>query len=274
MPELPEVETVRRVLEPQLSSRKIESVSLLNAHVIAHPAADAFIAGLCGQTITALDRRGKYLIIRFESSDRILVHLRMTGALLVTPNDDPLNKHLHIALQLNNAQQLRFYDQRRFGRMWFFRKDETDSISGVQHLGLEPSDPALTGSFLASHLQSSRRAIKTCLLDQSIVAGIGNIYADESLHAAGISPALPANQLTEAQWECLAQTIPTIISFATEKNAISPADYLFGRGSDYRNTPFLAVYGRAGTPCRRCGELLSRTVIGGRGTVFCPNCQH
>lgn len=273
MPELPEVETVRRVLSPQLCERTVTRIFLFNTQIIAHPAPDDFCQAVSGERIVRLDRRGKFLIIVFQSGDHLVLHLRMTGALFVAPAAFPPDRHLHIIFELDDGHQLRYVDQRRFGRFWFFRKNEPDQLSGILHLGLEPFDKRLDGAYLFSHWHGSRRAIKACLLDQSVVAGIGNIYADETLFAVHIHPAAPACTLSNTQFDMLAKQIPQTLLYAIEKNAISPAEYLTGRGSDYRNTPFLSVYDRAGAPCPYCGQALLKTTVAGRGTVYCPNCQ-
>lgn len=273
MPELPEVETIRRVIAPQICGAAISAVSLFSPAVIAHPQAEAFAAALKGQRITAVDRRGKYLIFRLQNGGRVLLHLRMTGCLLVTPSDWPCEKHTHVVFDLDNGRALRFSDLRRFGRFWYFEQAEEDAISGLSKLGVEPFDPALTGAYLAARLSKSRRCIKECLLDQTVVAGIGNIYADETLFRAGIRPQTPACALSEAQWALLAREIPQMIAFAIEKNAISAEDYLQTRGQDYRNTPFLQVYGHGKEPCPRCGQTLIKATVGGRGTVWCATCQ-
>ncbi|MCM1046847.1 MAG: bifunctional DNA-formamidopyrimidine glycosylase/DNA-(apurinic or apyrimidinic site) lyase [Clostridiales bacterium] len=273
MPELPEVETVKNVIEPQIRGRIIEKAEVRRKEVVAYPDADTFCRRLEGQTISHMTRRGKFLTIWLNSSDRIILHLRMTGCLLLTPPDYPEEKHTHIVLRLNSDMELRFFDTRRFGRFWFIESGGTDTYSGVEKLGLEPFDEKLTPEYLLAGCGKSRRAIKECLLDQNIVAGIGNIYSDEILFTAGIYPARPANSLKNAEWERLASIIPQSLAYFIEKNQIAPEEYLQTKGQDYRNTPFLQVYGRSGKPCLKCGETLCHTVVGGRGSVYCPKCQ-
>ncbi|MGI6736992.1 MAG: Fpg/Nei family DNA glycosylase [Anaerovoracaceae bacterium] len=340
MPELPEVETVRRVIGPQIIGRRIERVDLRRPQIAAHPDAAEFPALLSGSEITDLTRRGKFLCLRLtdgrtaadqnpkaaaretrrNTADRLIIHLRMTGSLLATPSDAPLARHTHLRLFLGSQSgpgtetkavntgttnmrtpgtdtanavpdtadaapdtadaapaasscELRFIDPRGFGRCWLLRAGEEDRFSGIAALGPEPDDPKLTGSRLRQACGQSRRAIKSCLLDQHVVAGIGNIYADEILFAAGIRPGRAARRLLVREWEDLARLIPERLKFFTEKNAISAADYLRSGGSDYRNTPWLNVYGRAGQPCRNCGQPLAHRTIGGRTSVYCPRCQ-
>lgn len=272
MPELPEVETIKRVIEPQIQGLMFEKVTVKRQEVIAYPASDEFCRLLAGQTVSRMTRRGKFLVICLESNDRIILHLRMTGCLLLTPADYPEEKHTHIIFSLSNGKELRFSDTRRFGRFWLFGKDEADS-SGIEKLGPEPLEKTITAEYLYTLLGKRKRAVKECLLDQSIIAGIGNIYSDEILFTAGIYPARPADSLSMEEYVRLAAAVPERIAYFTEKNKITPEEYLNTKGQDYRNTPFLQVYGQEGKPCPKCGETLCRIVVGGRSSTFCPNCQ-
>ncbi|WP_066687656.1 bifunctional DNA-formamidopyrimidine glycosylase/DNA-(apurinic or apyrimidinic site) lyase [Christensenella intestinihominis] len=272
MPELPEVETIRRVLEPQLAGRTITGLRLNRPDIISHPSAEAFQSSVAGARIKGMDRRGKFLFIRLEGKS-ILLHLRMTGRLLLVPSAFPEEKHTHIVFGLDNGAELRFVDPRRFGRFWLVRDGEEDTESGVHKLGPEPFDPALSAAYLQASCGQRKKAVKECLLDQSIVAGIGNIYADEILFVSKIRPERPANSLSKAEWKRLAENIPERLRYFIEKNAVTPEEYLAGNGTEYRNTPFLQVYGHEGEPCPVCGAPLCRTVIAGRGSIFCPRCQ-
>lgn len=273
MPELPEVETIRRVLEPQVQGLTIQDIGVDRPEIIEHPSADEFCGRLIGQTFDRAERRGKFLLLWLESGDYIVLHLRMTGCLLVTPADMPEEKHTHLVFRLNNGRELRFSDTRRFGRFWLLREGEEDTYSGIGKLGIEPSDPGLTAEYLMKCFGKRRKAVKECLLEQSAIAGIGNIYSDEILFAAGIYPACPADRLTSGDWGRLAETIPERIAYFIEKNQLTPEEYLEGRGKDYRNTPFLRVYGHEGKACPVCGETLRRMVVGGRSSTYCPKCQ-
>lgn len=273
MPELPEVESIRRVLEPQLRGLAVRHVTATRPEIIAHPGAEEFCGRLAGQTVDHMERRGKFLTLCLAGGDRVILHLRMTGRLLLTPADYPEEKHTHLVFQLDDGRELRFCDTRRFGRFWLFRAGETDTYSGMDRLGMEPEDARLSAEYLRSVFGKRKKAVKECLLDQSVIAGIGNIYSDEILFAARIRPTRSAGSLTEEEWERLAAAIPEQLRFFTEKNAVTPEEYLKGRGQEYRNTPFLQVYGHAGSPCPVCGEILCRTVVGGRSSVFCPACQ-
>ncbi len=273
MPELPEVETIRRALEPQLAGSVIRVVSVLHPGVIACPDAEAFAARLQGQTIREIARRGKYFIFCLGSGDRLILHLRMTGGLLIAPEDYPMEKHTHVVFCLADGRELRFTDLRRFGRFWLFAAGEEDKSSGLAKLGPEPFDPKIDAEYLKTKLGTSRRAVKECLLDQSVIAGIGNIYSDEILFAARIHPARLACDLREEEWQRLARCIPEVMGYFLEKNLVTPDEYWQDRDKDYRNTPYLRVYGRAGQPCTICRGSLLRTRIGGRSSVYCPLCQ-
>lgn len=273
MPELPEVESIRRVLEPQISGLKIVHIIARRPEIIAHPGAEEFCCCLAGQSVARMDRRGKFLILCLESGDRVVLHLRMTGCLLLTPAGHPEEKHTHLIFQMDDGRELRFSDTRRFGRFWLLRAGETDTYSGMQKLGPEPTDPGISAEYLQRKFGNRKKAIKECLLDQAMIAGIGNIYSDEILFVAHIRPSRSAGNLTEEEWERLAAVIPERIRFFTEKNVTTPEEYLKTRGEDYKNTPFLRVYGHSGEPCPYCGETLCRTVIGGRSSVYCPACQ-
>jgi formamidopyrimidine-DNA glycosylase len=273
MPELPEVETVRRVTEPQITGRCIADVTVNNAGVIAHPSAEEFCAALAGKTFTGMGRRGKFLLFSFAEGGRLVLHLRMTGQLLVTRADYPMEKHTHLILKLSDGKEMRYADMRRFGRFWYLADGEEYCVTGMDKLGPEPDDPQVTAAYLAQKCAGKKRAVKEMLLDQSVVAGIGNIYADEILFACRIHPKRLCCELSPQEISDLAVKIPQIIAFYVEKNQIPPEDYLRTGGRDYRNTPYLRVYGHAGEPCPVCGTPLEKITVGGRGSVFCPRCQ-
>ena len=270
---MPEVEAIRQVLEPQVQGLTIQDIGVHRPEIIEHPSADEFCGRLMGQTFDRAERRGKFLLFWFESGDHMVLHLRMTGCLLITPADMPEEKHTHLVFRLSNGKELRFSDTRRFGRFWLIANGEADPYSGIEKLGVEPLASECSAEYLRDRLGKRKKAIKECLLDQSIVAGIGNIYSDEILFAAKIHPARLANSLTATEWSRLAAAIPQQLAYFIKKNQMTPEEYLETKGQDYRNTPFLQAYGREGKPCSICGELLCRMVIGGRGSTYCPACQ-
>lgn len=273
MPELPEIETIKRVIGPQIQGLEIREVLINRPEVIAHPGADEFSALVTGQRIASMERRGKFLMIFLENNSHIVLHLRMTGCLLAAPADMPAEKHTHVVFLLSSGKELRFSDTRRFGRLWLLQKEEDDTYTGIRKLGPEPFSSDFNGAYLKKTLEKRRKTIKECLLDQSVIAGIGNIYSDEILFSAGIFPTAPANSLKDEDWERLGQTIPQRLSYFIEKNQLTPEEYLETKGQNYRNTPFLQVYGREGKPCPICKKPLQRKVIGGRSSVYCPHCQ-
>lgn len=273
MPELPEVETIKNVIEQQINGLVIDSITVEQPEIIAHPTAEKFCSTITGQTIASMSRRGKFMIINLNSGDCIILHLRMTGCLLVTPSDYTKENHTHIVFSLSNGMQLRFSDTRRFGRFWLIENGENDIYSGIHKLGIEPFDNMLTSDYLQEHFAKRKKAIKKCLLEQSVIAGIGNIYSDEILFKSKIHPSRPANSLTAEEWNILSKTIPDCLSYFIEKNVISADDYLETKGKEYRNTPFLQVYGHSNEPCTVCKNTLIKTIIGGRSSVYCPACQ-
>ena len=273
MPELPEVEMVKNAVAPLVCGRRIERVELPDKTVCGHPAPKEMIRALRGRVFERVERRGKFLRFLLSGGGELAVHLRMTGFLMACAADHPEEPHTRAVFHLSNGRQLRFADMRRFGRLWLIEPGETDDFTGMADLGPEPFDPCLTPRWLKGKLARSRRAIKTCLLDQSVVAGIGNIYSDEILFAARIHPLRPACSLTAPEWKRLAETIPSLMRFHVEQTRMDNDEYLRTHGREYRNTPFLRIYGHAGEPCPKCGTKLERVVVGGRSSVFCPKCQ-
>ncbi len=273
MPELPEVETITRVIEPQIRKLQINHISVYRPGIIAHPGAEDFCRRLTGQSFDHMERRGKYLIIALKSGDRIILHLRMTGRLLITPADCPIEKHTHLVIRMSNDRELRFCDTRRFGRFWLLASGETDTYSGIEKLGIEPLSADFSAEYLYNRLGKRKKSIKECLMDQSVIAGIGNIYSDEILFTSKIYPACSACSLTWEEWSRLAEVIPQCLSFFIRKNAITPEEYFQTNGQEYRSTPFLQVYGHENEPCPSCKTPLRRIVIGGRSSTFCPCCQ-
>lgn len=272
MPELPEVEMIKRVIEPQIVGQKIQKVLVNHPQVIATSLPHVFCQSLIHEQIKSMSRRGKFLMIH-TNRYHITLHLRMTGRLLVTPADYEMEKHTHIIFQFESGKELRFIDSRRFGRFWLLEKNETDKITGIHKLGPEPFDPILTAEYLQTIFARRQKTIKECLLDQRLIAGIGNIYADEILFRIKIHPRRKASSLSFPELERLAFEIPNALHYYIDKNEISETDYLHGKGKDYRNTPYLNVYGHGGDPCPICSQTLKKIVIGGRSSVYCPNCQ-
>ncbi len=273
MPEMPEVETIKRIVEPQIVGLSIDSVITNHSQVIAYPDMYRFEQKMSGQTVNRMSRRGKYLTIHFNSGDSLVLHLRMTGQLLVTPSDYPMENHTHLIFNLSNGSQIRYIDVRRLGRFWLFDKNEIDDKSGQEKLGIEPLDDKLTASYLVVRLGERKRPIKEILNEQSVIAGIGNIYSDEILYAAGIYPGKKCSDLSDKEWERLVLKIKEILNNSIETNRMSPQEYLEGKGKEYRNMSDLRVYGQKGERCKNCGSIIEKIVIGSRSSCYCPHCQ-
>jgi formamidopyrimidine-DNA glycosylase len=264
MPELPEVETIVRQLHPGLLGRRIQAVSLLWSRTLAEPAAEQFAPRLLGQSFQAIERRGKFVVFTLRP-DCLLIHLRMSGDLLLSSAETPPAAHDRLLLGLDNGQQLAFNDTRKFGRIWLL--DDPQRILGK--LGPEPLDSSFTATDLYQRLQASRRQLKPLLLDQDFLAGLGNIYTDEALHLAQLHPLTSANRLDQVQAARLWQSIRITLEEGIRHNG-SSIDWVY-RGGDFQN--YFRVYQRTGQPCLVCGAAVQRIVVGQRGTHFCPVCQ-
>ena len=281
MPELPEVETVRRGLDKLTTKQTIEGGVVLLAKTLAYPTSEReFNRGITGLAIAIWQRRGKYLLAQLVDDTQqpqgwLGVHLRMTGQLLWTKQDDTLQKHTRIRLFFPQDRELRFVDTRTFGKVWLVppQKAPETIITGLQKLGLEPFDPEFSPAYLATKLSKRRRNIKTLLLDQAIVAGIGNIYADEALFKSGIHPETLATDLTSTQIAKLHQAIIEVLQTAIDKGGTTFSDFLnlLGVNGNYGDSAL--VYGRKGEPCRVCGTPIEKIKLNGRSSHFCPNCQ-
>lgn len=269
MPELPEVETIRRGLEPFLTGRTIQGARFL-WHRTAHGLDPEEMARrLTGQKVVRLDRRGKFLLIRFESGAGLGVHLRMTGRLRVMEMDDLADDTaLRATFDLDNGTQLRFSDSRKFGRVYWLPAGDDSLVEG---LGPEPLD-GLTLEHFGSIVRRNRQ-IKSILLDQSRIAGIGNIYADESLYAAKIHPARRGCDLSDAEVARLYSALRSILERSISLRGTSYRDYVDSLGRKGSFQEELAVYGKKGRHCPRCGAEINREVVANRGTHYCPGCQ-
>ena len=231
-----------------------------------------FIVALRGRTIDGVRRHGKFLIVDLDGTDALVAHLRMSGQLRVARPDDELLKHTHVVVDFDDGSQLRFVDPRTFGELFVDRLDGDRPVA-LQGLGPDAVDPRLTAARLHHQLTRGRRisTIKAALLDQRAVAGVGNIYADEALFAAGLHPKRSASTLTPDEASELRREMRRILIAAIKARGTTFSDYVDAYGSVGRNRP--QVYGRDGQPCVRCGAPIEKTVIAQRGTHFCPNCQ-
>lgn len=274
MPELPEVEQIKRTLASKIEGCRIDQVEVLLARIIRAPQdSQAFSHLLTGKVIQRLERRGKYLLVRLSDHWTMVVHLRMTGQLLfVEPSVEV--RFARIIFSLSNGYRLCYADNRTLGTIHLLPDQELHTIGGLAGLGPEPFAAELTPQSLAARAQGRRIAIKSMLLDQRVIAGIGNIYADESLFAARIHPQRPAGTLTLDEWGNLLVAVREVLSQAIAHNGTTFRNYRDGNGEKGGNQFYLQAYGKQGKPCSQCGTAMVRITVGGRGTCFCPQCQH
>ncbi|HYW17841.1 MAG TPA: DNA-formamidopyrimidine glycosylase [Nodularia sp. (in: cyanobacteria)] len=279
MPELPEVETVRRGLNQLTLDREITGGDVLLNRTIAYPfSVDEFIPKIIGSAIASWHRRGKYLLAQLTPSPQthwLGVHLRMTGQLLWLHQDEPLHKHTRVRLYFKDQQELRFVDQRTFGQMWWVPPAVAveSIITGLAKLAVDPFSPEFTVDYLANKLQKSRRPIKTALLDQSVVAGLGNIYADEALFKSGILPTTLCTNLQSQEIEPLRTAIIQVLSASIAAGGTTFSNFLNVKGVNGNYGGEAWVYNRAGEPCKVCGTPIQRIKLAGRSSHFCPQCQ-
>ncbi len=271
MPELPEVETVVRGLRQPLIGHTILGVTCEQSRTIRHTDAAMFAARLQGQTVVAINRRAKYILCELSSGDLFIVHLGMTGRLYVVPDDSQwhADRWAHVILQLDGGQQLRFSDPRRFG----FVSVVSQFAELAPNIGPEPLSDDFTRAGFAAKLKRHGKAIKALLLDQAFVAGIGNIYADESLFRARIHSLRPANSLKKAEIDRLYSAIRSVLEEGIERQGASINWYRKVDGTAGEAQDHFTVYGRDGDPCLNCGATIEKIYVGGRGTHFCPKCQ-
>jgi formamidopyrimidine-DNA glycosylase len=281
VPELPEVETVRRGLERQTCGLVLARVEVLRPRAIAHPPdPDLFALALRDCQVTAWHRRGKYLLADLSDSQggdagRWGVHLRMTGQFLWLPHPAEPCRHTRVRLFGACGSELRFVDTRSFGQMWWIPPGTAAEqvMGGLSRLGPEPFSPQFNSHWLRERLRGSQRPIKSALLDQSLVAGVGTIYADEALFTAGIAPHTPSAQLSEAQLQVLRDALVEVLRISIGAGGTTFSDFrdLQGVNGNYGGQAW--VYRRGGQPCRRCGATIQRVRLGGRSSHWCPQCQ-
>ncbi|CAI6077902.1 DNA-formamidopyrimidine glycosylase [Cohnella sp. JJ-181] len=273
MPELPEVETVRRTLNELIVGKTIRSVTVRLPRILQKPDdPDVFGAMLEGRTFTAVERRGKFL--RLILDGLVLVsHLRMEGRYGLFADDAPLDKHTHVIFHFTDGTALRYTDVRQFGTMHLFPAGEELVSPPLAKLGLEPLEPDFTADKLRSSLGRRNTKIKPLLLNQEWIVGLGNIYVDETLHLAGIHPERMAGELTGKDWRRLHEAIVVTLTAAVEAGGSSVKSYVNGQGEMGMFQHRLRVYGRTGEACPSCGHPIAKSVVGGRGTHVCAKCQ-
>jgi formamidopyrimidine-DNA glycosylase len=269
MPELPEVETTRRGIEPHLVQRRIAR-AVLRRPDLRWPIPPEITSELPGQRIEAVERRAKYLILRAETGDAIL-HLGMSGSLRVLPAGAPVRTHDHVDLELDDGQLLRFNDPRRFGALLWQVRGQVHPL--LAELGPEPLSAGFSGEHLFRLSRGRAAAVKTFLMDQAIVVGVGNIYAAESLFRAGIDPRRAAGRVSLARYRALAEAVREILAYAIVRGGTTLRDFLAPDGAPGYFEQELLVYGREGQACKLCGTTLKHMALGQRATVWCPRCQ-
>ena len=266
MPELPEVETIKNELLPHVLGRQITGVNLFWERIVRQPSAGEFRERVIGQRITGLSRRGKYLFFHLGGGEVLVMHMKMTGSLLVDPDNDRFTRAV---LRLDNGVAVHFWDPRKFGVMWL----EADESAVVDKLGPEPLDADFTPEVLAGILRHRAAPVKPVLLDQSIIAGIGNMYADEALFEAKIHPMRPAKNLSDAEIRRLYAAIRKVLRKALKNKGASVRNYIRPDGQPGTAHHEFNVAHGVGKNCPKCGGPIQRIVVRGRGTYLCPRCQ-
>ncbi len=267
MPELPEVETIKNELLPYVSGRKITGVDLFWERMLRQPLPDEFQARIKGQKIKGITRRGKYLVFSLESGEWLLIHLKMSGALLAGRGLSP--RFTRAVFHLDDGSDIYFCDPRKFGRIQLVR----DKNSVLGKIGIEPLDDSFTAEVLGKLLKKRKAPLKAVLLDQGLIAGIGNMYADEALFEAAINPLRAANGLSADEIKRLHRAIRVVLKAAIESKGASVSNYYRPGGEKGSAHSHFKVAHRAGENCPVCGTPLERIPIRQRGSCFCPKCQ-
>lgn len=273
MPELPEVETIVTDLRPHLVGRAIARCDLLFPTIVRHPEPEVFIDSIAGMGIASVGRRGKFIFIGLDGGLLLVVHLGMTGQLRLVDAAAPIAPHTHAIFTLDDGRHVRYRDPRRFGRLLLGTEEGLLRSKTLPRLGPEPIDPGFAGDDLYRRLRGRRTSLKALLLDQASIAGVGNIYADESLHRARLRPDRPAGSLSRKSAHRLHDSLRESLQVAIKNRGSSVDTYRDAWGEPGGQQEELRVYGRAGEPCLTCGRPLSVIRLAGRTTVFCRRCQ-
>lgn len=269
MPELPEVETTRQGIAPFCEDVSVRQVIVRDAR-LRWPVPDDLAGHLADQPILAVDRRAKYLLLRFATGT-VIVHLGMSGSLRVITDDSPPQPHDHVELLLSSGVRLRYNDPRRFG-CWLWTEDPLQHPL-ISHLGPEPLDPAFTGGYLHRQARGKKTPIKSLLMDNHVVVGVGNIYANEALFKAGIHPRRAAGRISLDRYHRLTEAVRETLSAAILMGGTTLRDFVNSDGKPGYFAQSLLVYGRGGHPCQHCGTDLKEIRMNQRTTVYCPRCQ-
>jgi formamidopyrimidine-DNA glycosylase len=275
MPELPEVEVTRLGLLPHLPGKRVKSVATSNKRLRSPIPRTLLREYICNNTIADVERRAKYLLLRMVDSSTLLFHLGMTGKLGLFPAGTSLDKHDHLRLRLDNDSELRFNDSRRFGLVAVWPAQDAQELERAfeKRIGLEPLSPAFSSARLEKIAASRNLPVKSFLMDARCIAGIGNIYANETLHLAGIHPLTPASGLRREHWHIIVKECRKVLRRAIKAGGSTISDFIGASGQPGYFQLQLAVYGRKGEPCSRCGKNIEKMIIGGRASFYCPMCQ-
>ncbi|NLZ92668.1 MAG: bifunctional DNA-formamidopyrimidine glycosylase/DNA-(apurinic or apyrimidinic site) lyase [Firmicutes bacterium] len=273
MPELPEVETIRRGLEQVLPGREIANVDVRYSGSIKKPTAKEFMAKLPGRRILELGRRGKYLQFFLDDNSVLIIHLRMTGKLIFSHKPLAVDKHTHVIFTFTDQTTLHFNDIRKFGTIYWLPVKRQCEIKGLACLGPEPLSEDFCTDYMAEILAKKKSSIKAVLLNQEFVAGLGNIYADEALFRAKIQPQRAAASITHKEAAALYTAICNVLQEAIDYRGTTMSDYRDATGAYGQFQQLLRGYRRSGKPCLVCGTPIERVVVAGRGTHYCPHCQ-
>jgi formamidopyrimidine-DNA glycosylase len=269
MPELPEVQTTINELKPLVEGKQVTGVEIFKSSSIAEPSAGEFPRKLSGSKIIDLNRRGKHIIFSLDNGKYLIVHLRMTGALIVRPESEAPDKFIRVIIHLNDKTAIHFRDVRRFGRMWLV--EDVNTVVGK--LGIEPLEEGFTPRALTRILKGRKLPIKSLLLDQTLIAGIGNMYADEALFQAGIYPLRAANSLKTSEIKNLQSAIQSVLQKGIRNKGASTDTYIRPEGTRGSAQLEFQVAHRKGEKCPGCGGVIERILVGQRSTFFCPKCQ-
>jgi formamidopyrimidine-DNA glycosylase len=272
MPEMPEVETLARKLQGSIPGKRIVRVTL-SGYSLRRPIAENFPAMLRGRTILEVLRRGKYLIIALKPDAYWLIHLGMSGRVLIHPGPEAGTKHTHVRIRFSDSSELEYRDPRRFGLMAVYENLRLEQIPELHGLGKDPLSAGFEGRWLESQLRTRRQEIKAFLLNQGIISGLGNIYACEALFLARIHPQRRCCSLVSGEANRLAGAIQRVLTQSIERRGTSFSDFVDPEGTPGENQNYLKVFQREGKPCRRCGALIRRVIQGNRSSYYCPACQ-
>lgn len=276
MPELPEVEVIRRGLRPRIVGARLSGVRVRETR-LRRPVRAGALEALVGRRIQGVDRRGKYLIVGLDGGKGLLIHLGMSGQLLILSEEEEADRHDHLLLSLHGESagefELRFRDPRRFGLVAPVELERLDRHPALAHLGPEPFDAEFSSDYLLDASRGSKRAVKNALMDARVVAGVGNIYANEALWMARVHPRTPAGGIGRRRWERLRRALRRVLRAAIVGGGTSFSDFRDAAGRPGRFQVRLRVYDREGRPCRRCGGPVRRILQAGRATFYCPRCQ-